>query len=163
MSVNKYKPHLYVIPEDDADRQIADGFVLHARVAARQVQVVEPAGGWARVLDVFKEEYLPILQQNQHTHVVMLIDFDGSPEARRAKFDPEIPSNIRDRVFVIGPRDKPEALRQSLGGGGFEDIGRSLADECDNQQPTTWNHHQLSHNDAECRRLVGAVKEFLFR
>lgn len=37
MSVNKYKPHVFVIPEDDADRQIADGFVLHPGVAARQV------------------------------------------------------------------------------------------------------------------------------
>ena len=48
MSVNKAKPHLYVIPEDDADRQIAKGFVLHGRVDERRVQVVEPAGGWSR-------------------------------------------------------------------------------------------------------------------
>ncbi len=33
MSVNKYLPHVYLIPEDDADRQIADGFTQYTRVA----------------------------------------------------------------------------------------------------------------------------------
>ena len=28
MSVNVYKPHVLVLPEDDADRQIANGFLL---------------------------------------------------------------------------------------------------------------------------------------
>lgn len=162
MSVNKYKPHLYVIPEDDADRQIADGFVLHASVVARQVQVVEPAGGWARVLEVFKEEYVPLLQQNQQAHVVMLIDFDGSPDARRHQFDRGIPNDIRHRVFVIGPRNEPEVLRQLLDVGGFEEIGRSLAEECDNEQLTTWSHDQLSHNDTERQRMFGTLRPFLF-
>ena len=161
MSVNKYKPHLYVIPEDDADRQIADGFVLHARVAARQVQVVEPAGGWSRVLDTFKEEYLPLLQ-NPMTHVVMLIDFDGSPQERRAKFAAEIPDSVRERVFVIGPGMRPEDLRQALGIGGFEDVGRALADDCDGNQLNTWSHAQLQHNEEERLRLVHYVRAFLF-
>lgn len=163
MSVNKYKPHVFVIPEDDADRQIADGFVLHARVDSRQVQVVAPAGGWSRVLDLFKEEYLPLLQQNDRTHVVMLIDFDGAPEERRALFDSEIPEELQARVYIVGPRDKPETLRQSLGGGGFEDIGRSLADECDNDNLITWTHEHLLHNEHERLRLVASVKPFLFK
>lgn len=28
MSVNKYKPHVLVLPEDDANRQLANGFLL---------------------------------------------------------------------------------------------------------------------------------------
>lgn len=161
MSVNKYKPHLYVIPEDDADRQIADGFVLNARVASRQVQVVEPAGGWSEVLDTFKEEYLPLLEQNEKAHVMMLIDFDEKPDARRAKFEAEIPEAFRARVFVIGPRVTPETLRQSLGKG-YEDIGRSLADDCDRDEVETWGHAQIQHNEQERLRLVGSVKPFLF-
>jgi hypothetical protein len=89
MSVNKYIHHVYVIPEDDADRQIADGFALHDRVHSRRVQVVEPAGVWPKVLDTFKTESLPLLQENQNTHIVMLIDFDGKPVERRAKFNAE--------------------------------------------------------------------------
>ena len=160
MSVNKYKPHVFVIPEDDADRQISDGFVLYPRVAARQVQVVEPAGGWARVLDTFKKEYVPLLQ-NAHTHVVMIIDFDGDPAGRRLHFETEIPAAFRDRVFVIGPRDTPESLRQSLGKG-YEEIGRSLADDCDGDRRDTWDHELLRHNEADRLRLFQTVKSFLF-
>lgn len=163
MSVNKYKPHVFVIPEDDADRQIADGFVLHPRVAARQVQVVEPAGGWSRVLDTFKEEYVPLLQ-NAHTHVVMIIDFDGDAAGRRAHFQAEIerlPEGHRARVFVVGPRDTPESLRQSLDKG-YEDIGWSLADDCDIERKDTWDHQLLQHNEADRLRLLQTVKSFLF-
>jgi hypothetical protein len=28
MSVNKYHPHVLVLPEDDANRQLANGFLL---------------------------------------------------------------------------------------------------------------------------------------
>ncbi|NOT00286.1 MAG: hypothetical protein HOP29_06625 [Phycisphaerales bacterium] len=161
MSVNRYRPHLYVIPEDDADRQIADGFVLHPRVAARQVQVVEPAGGWARVLETFNKEYVPLLQQNAYTHVVMLIDFDGKHLGRRANFEAEIPEALRTRVFVIGPRDTPVSLKQSLGRG-YEDIGRLLADDCDGDLKETWDHELLRHNEADRLRLLQSVKPFLF-
>jgi hypothetical protein len=162
VSVNKYKPHVFVIPEDDADRQIADGFVLHPRVAARQVQVVEPAGGWIPVLETFKKEYIPHLNKYNGAHVVMLIDFDGKPEERRKIFEAEIPETLRTRVFVIGPHETPESLRQSLGKGGYEDIGRSLADDCDGDNLDVWTHAELQHNDDERLRLVGSVKTFLF-
>lgn len=163
MSVNRYKRHIYVIPEDDANRQIADGFVLHERVISRQVQVVAPAGGWFKVLDIFKEEYLPILRQNQNTHVAMLIDFDErTPVERRTKFDGEIPDDVRSRVFVIGSGNEPEALKNALGIGTFEKIGRALADDCDAEKSETWGHVQLMHNENERLRLVQIVKPFLF-
>jgi hypothetical protein len=157
MSVNKYKPHVFVIPEDDADRQIADGFVLHPRVT-RQVQVVAPAGGWARLLDTFKKEYVPLLQ-NAHTHVVMIVDFDGNVAVRRLHFEAEVPEPLRARVFVIGPRDTPESLRQSLGKS-YEDIGRSLADDCDGDRTGTWDHELLKHNEVDRLRLLQTVKSF---
>ncbi len=43
MSVNKYKEHVYVILEDDANRQIADGFVGHRNVDDRRIQVMPVA------------------------------------------------------------------------------------------------------------------------
>ena len=49
--MNKYVECVYVIPEDDADRQIADGFVLHPRVKEAPIQVLPPAGGWPKVLE----------------------------------------------------------------------------------------------------------------
>jgi hypothetical protein len=160
MSVNKYKPHLYVIPEDDADRQIANGFEQHPS-ATRQIQVVAEAGGWAEVLEIFRTEYVPLLQQSVNTHVVMLIDFDGALDARRSVFEAAIPKTLRDRVFIVGPRDTPEILRQSIMRG-YEDIGRSLANDCINNQSGTWAHEHLRHNEAERIRLANCLRPFIF-
>lgn len=115
MSTNKHKPHLYVIPEDRRNEQIANGFAQHPSVTARQIQVVQPAGGWSRVIDTFKAEYVPLMEQNLNTHVVLLIDFDDDPEQRWNYCNSGIPEGLRDRVFVVGPRNTPETLRQSLG------------------------------------------------
>lgn len=161
MSVNKYKPHVFVIPEDDADRQIADGFVLHAQVDTRQVQVVEPAGGWVKVLETFQEEYLRLLRQNQNAHVVMLIDFDEQLD-RRTYFNSAIPDEIRNRVFIVGTQSNPEVLKQTSSIHSFEGIGRALADDCDKNEPGLWNNIQLIHNADERLRLVDVVKPFLF-
>ena len=160
MSVNRYKPHVYVIPEDDANRQIADGFVLHERVAARQVQVVAPAGGWARVLELFETDYIRLLRQNERTHVVMVVDFDSDP-GRRPLFEAKIPKEVHTRVFVVGSLSTPESLKQSLGKR-YEDIGRSLADDCDREQKVMWSHSLLEHNEAERTRLMETVRSFLF-
>ena len=94
--MNKYAPHVYVIPEDDADRQIADGFVLHPRVKDARIQVVPPAGGWSKVLKTFRDEYIPKLRNYPDTHVVMLIDFDDQVEKRKADFEQEIPADVQD-------------------------------------------------------------------
>jgi hypothetical protein len=159
--MNKYAPHVYVIPEDDADRQIADGFVLHPQVKDTRIQVVPPAGGWPKVLKTFQDEYVLKLREYPHTHVVMLIDFDDHIEERKADFEQEIPAEFKTRVFVIGSKRKPETLRREAKKS-FEEIGRSLADECDAGTAGLWGHEQLSHNDAERQRLVQTVKPFLF-
>jgi len=39
MSVNVYKPHVLVLPEDDADRQIATGFLLDPSLKPRNIQI----------------------------------------------------------------------------------------------------------------------------
>ena len=43
MSVNKFRQHVFVLPEDDANRQLANGFLLDLSV--RQVQILPEAGG----------------------------------------------------------------------------------------------------------------------
>ena len=48
MSVNKYLPHLLILPEDDANRELANGFVLNHAVNSRAVQILPPAGGWKK-------------------------------------------------------------------------------------------------------------------
>jgi hypothetical protein len=59
MSVNRDKPHVYVLPEDDANRQLANGFFAEVDWnRQRQMQVLPPAGGWIEVLNRFKLTYI---------------------------------------------------------------------------------------------------------
>jgi hypothetical protein len=159
--MNKQQPHVYVIPEDDRDRQLADGFVLHHEVKDARIQVVPPPGGWSKVLQTFREEYVPELRDNRHSHVIMLIDFDEHVDARTARFAKEIPPEVKDRVFVIGSKSNPEALKRALKIS-YERIGCSLADDCASATTTYWDHDQLRHNEAERQRLLQIVRPFLF-
>lgn len=59
MRLNKYRPHLLVLPEDDANRQIANGFILHPNVNSRAIQVLPPSGGWRKVLEDFRNVHAP--------------------------------------------------------------------------------------------------------
>jgi hypothetical protein len=161
MTMNRYLPHVYVIPEDDANRQLASGFVLHHEVDDRRIQVMPPAGGWGDVLRTFQDEYIPKLKDYSHAHVVLLIDFDGDINARRVTFEESIPVDIKARVFVIGSKDNPEALKGELRIS-FEKIGGKLAEDCGKGATDYWGHGQLKHNDTDQQRLVGAVKPFLF-
>src|SRR5437763_1041855 len=129
MSVNKFKPHVFLIPEDDADRQLAIGFLDHYAVADRVVDMRDPAGGWSKVLDVFEVEYLKLLRSSENAHLVMLIDFDEKIEVRRAHVEQRIPVEVRSRVFFVGSKGTPETLRRELGMSP-DRIGRALAEDC---------------------------------
>ena len=57
MSINAYKPHLLVLPEDDANREMANGFLLDSRVLMCNMQVLPPAGGWKKALDSLQNKH----------------------------------------------------------------------------------------------------------
>lgn len=159
--MNRYAPHVYVIPEDDADRQIAVGFISQHRVQDARIKVVPEAGGWRNVLKTFQDEYVQTLRAYPHAHVVMLIDFDGYFAERRVEFENTIPDDLKARVFVLGSKGTPETLKRVLNKS-FEAIGKALADECDDGSTSLWDHEQLSQNNADRLRLVQAVKPFVF-
>lgn len=161
MSVNKYKPHVLVVPEDRADEQIANGFMLHDKVDARRVQVVPCAGGWASVLEKFRTQYIAYLQSFPTGHVILLIDFDGDYTSRRQVFDNEVPSELKSRTFVIGAKFAPEDLRQAVGIG-LEKIGLALADDCFQGTDAVWKHDHLEHNEPDRLRLVQSVRPIVF-
>jgi hypothetical protein len=160
--MNKYVPHVIVIPEDRADEQLANGFVDHDQVKAPRIVVARPAGGWREVIKVYKEEYIPYLRGYKCAHVVMLIDFDNDYAARRPEIELEIPADLKDRTFVVGPADEPETLKAALVNGPFEDIGGALADECYKNTNIKWSHAHLVHNNPELARLSMTVKGFVF-
>lgn len=130
MSVNKYLPHILVLPEDDANRGLANGFLLDDSIAIRRrrIQVLEEAGGWAEVLERFKSDHVIEMDRNPHRFMVLLIDFDGR-EDRLDIAKAAIPERLTDRVLVLGALTEPEDLRRA-NLGSYETIGKTLADEC---------------------------------
>src|SRR5687767_11316675 len=110
MKAAKDKPCIFVIPEDDRDRQIARGFQQHDQLDPRRIEVMPIASGWAGVLYKFTSEYVKHLRNNPQGYVVMVVDFDGKYGQRRQDFDQAVPADLKDRVFVVGARTKPEDL-----------------------------------------------------
>jgi hypothetical protein len=159
MSVNKYQPHVFVLPEDDANRQLANGFLLDQSLLTRRIQVLEEAGGWTRVLDRFKSDHVIEMDRYQDRYMVLLIDFDGK-EDRLDDAKAAIPNGLSERVFVLGALSKPEVLRKALGD--YETIGLALAKDCREETDMTWGHVLLRHNASELDRLRKHVRPILF-
>jgi hypothetical protein len=160
MSVNKYQPHVLVLPEDDANRQLANGFLLDQYLSNRKIQVLQEAGGWTQVLERFKSDHVVGMNRYPGRLMVLLIDFDGD-QARLTRAKAQIPEPLTDRVFVLGALTKPEALKQaSLGS--YEGIGSAMAKDCREGSDTIWGHDLLRHNASELDRLRTCVRPILF-
>jgi hypothetical protein len=160
VSVNKARPHVFVLPEDDANRQIANGFqsALPFR-NVRQMQILREAGGWARVRDNFLADQATDMERNTNRFMVLVIDFDENAE-RLESIRALIPANLRDRVYIIGSLSEPEDLPKALGS--REAIGRLLAKDCAEKTNDAWGHQLLRHNAGEVERMRQALRPILF-
>jgi hypothetical protein len=157
--MNKMVPHVLVLPEDDANRQLANGFQLDHSLDTRRMQILEEAGGWHEVLDRFREDHVPEMERNANRFMVLLIDFDGR-ENRLQEVIAGIPAGLNERVFVLGTWTEPEELRQALGS--YEEIGLAMAKDCRDNTDMTWAHDLLRHNAGELARLRQNVRPILF-
>ena len=158
MALNRRRPHLVVLPEDDATRSLANGFV---DASNGPIKVLVPARGWPHVLEEFKRTQVSYLREYSQGHLVLLIDFDDDFPNRLACFQREMPADVADRVYVLGALTEAETLKR-LSGKKLGPIGITLADECRNNIQTLWNCAQLQHNQQELARLIVQVKPFLF-
>ncbi len=159
MALNRERPHLLVLPEDDATRNIAVGF---SDFAKGQLQVLNPARGWGHVKEEMIRTYSQTLRRYAGCHLVLLIDFDDDFPNRIDAFRQDIPSDIAPRIYVIGALTEAETLKRAINNKKFSKIGLELAEECENGQLKLWNHPQLAHNSSELSRLHTAVHNFLF-
>ncbi|MGA2594459.1 MAG: hypothetical protein ABSH32_31560 [Bryobacteraceae bacterium] len=156
MSVNRNRPHAFVLPEDDANLQLATGFVLEC--PTRQIQRLPVAGGWREVLTRFKSDHLAGMDKYPDRLMVLLIDFDRQ-DGRLGEAKAVIPEHLRERVFVLGAWDEPEDLTDDLGS--YETIGRAMAEDCRNNTTITWGHDLLRHNADELARLCERIRPIL--
>ncbi len=151
---------MLVLPEDDANRQLANGFYLEIEWdRQRQMQVLRVAGGWREVLDLFMEVHVVEMDRWPRQRMVLLIDFDNV-EDRLQDAKARIPERLTDRVFILGVLSKPEDLKGYLGP--YEKIGLAMAKDCREETNTTWGHDLLRHNASELGRLREHVRPILF-
>lgn len=160
MSVNRHAPHVLILPEDDANRQLARGFTLDLPATSQKIKVLHPAGGWLHVIEQFKTEHVSYLNRFSDGFMILLIDFDEQPD-RLSLVKSHIPSNLQDRVFILGVWSEPEALRQT-NLGSWETIGLAMAQDCRDDTETIWGHSLLQHNATELERLRQSVRPILF-
>ena len=161
MGSNRYKPHLLVLLEDKANRQILNGFLLnYPSSTSNAIQSLGVAGGWKKVVEKFKDEQVSKMYDYPNRRIVLIIDFDDHEE-RLSQIQKEIPNDLQDRVFILGTLSEPEKLRTQLNMK-FEKIGQALAQDCADNTQTVWGHPLLKHNESELGRMVKNVKPFLF-
>jgi hypothetical protein len=157
---NRYRPHVLVLPEDDANRQLANGFLLDQALSTRSIQVLEEAVGWREVVDHFLSDHVAGMKSNQHRHMVLLIDFDDQ-ENRLSQVKSRIPEDLAERVYILGALNEPEDLK-SANLGSYETIGLAMAKDCREATHKIWSHDLLRHNTDELARLRERVRPILF-
>lgn len=160
MSVNKYKPHVWVLPEDDANRELANGFLLHPRLKLTAIDVRPVARGWHKALAVV-DDWAKELRTYPLRRLVLLVDLDGQGEARTQQIRDGFPADLRDRIYLLSTCEEPKALRVEQGQS-LERLGKALADACAHQEEGLWNNPHLQHNETELVRLRDDVKPILF-
>lgn len=160
--MNNYQSHILVLPEDDANRSLANGFFTNHRLNISNFRIEKPLGGWSKVLDDFTDNQVRKMNKYKNRIIVMLIDFDDQHPIRIAKFHNAIPANIKDRVFVLGVLSKPEKLPTPHGKAGLEQHGLNLANDCVNNAQQYWSHLLLKHNLTELLGRDSQLKKLLF-
>lgn len=162
MSTNDYRPHIHILPEDDANRQIANGFILSPRITKdEQIQILPIARGWIKVRDWLNGQVVKGMRQYPQRYVVGLIDFDDQ-DSRRNQVLADMPEDLRNRVFLFGVWSEPERIKADFRS--FEKLGTVLAESCDDGigEDSPWNHELLRHNLKEFERARQILREVLF-
>jgi hypothetical protein len=159
MSLNRERPHVHFLAEDDANRQLVNGFLLHPDVNIRQLKKPEVADGWRKALEICETDRFQ-LRHYPYRHLILAIDFDGKTD-RREKVLNLVPDDLRRRIFVLGVLSEPEDLKQQRGLS-FEDLGLALAEGCRDGSSTLWQDSLLAHNTIEIERMRASVLPILF-
>ena len=113
-----------------------------------------------KVVDKFKEEYVPSMQKFQERRVVLIVDCDNDVE-RLQRIEDEIPPELSERVFVLGVLSNAEDLKRHIGLS-YEKIGLLLAQDCASDTRTTWSHELLNVSQKQLDRMLQLVRPFLF-
>ena len=167
MGVNKFKPHIRILPEDHACADILNGFMLHDQLMFT-IQPMSVAGGWPKAKSLLQNVHVPEMRQNPNIYLVVLIDMDKKTapiiepeETRKHEFHKLVPSELMARVAFLGAWKDPESLTRKTNRS-REEIGMQLATECYDGTRSLWEHEDLRHNMDELDRIGDRLRKILF-
>jgi hypothetical protein len=160
MGVNRERPHVEILVEDDANRQILNGFSLH-HAYGTQVHIPKVAGGWPKVRAEVAQTYVRRMRQNPHLHLILVVDFDER-DGRYETIFSEVPDDLKARVMLIGAKDDPQALARAARKS-REALGQELAEACFERIDGAWGSDHLAHNAEELRRVGETMRNLIFR
>ena len=161
MSINKYDNFLIIETEDDANRQILNGFMKGVGLNIRKIQLSNHCSGWSSVINKFESKMISYLNEYQKGYVIMVIDFDDHYDERKRMIEEKIPSNLYNRVFVLGAKKEPEDLKRNLGLN-YEAIGEKMADGFLDNNHQLWECEDLKHNLEELHRACIQIRSFIY-
>lgn len=159
MSVNREKPYLIVLFEDDAYKDLFMGFEFSMQ---KQISQRPVCGGFDSVhllLTNEKSILLKELNKFPKAYVLALIDADSDnyPHSQKGKIDTlktAIDVKYQDRVFIIGSKIEAEDIKQVIiGQGKWKTVSQKLEDSCKNDHCQLWQDDMLKHNLDEISRL----------
>lgn len=157
--MNKFKDHLLIVPEDDANKDLAIGFQNAVPRGVNAIHVEPVAGGWSSARDRLGNLF-PSMRRFPCRRVLVLVDHDES-ETRRGDVLRDVPDDLAERVYLLGVWSEPESLQNALNHRPRERIGAELARECLDDTGALWQHALLAHNADEVARLRADVLPFL--
>ena len=173
MGADKYKWHLNILPEDDATRQLANGWcqvdcLSQPSPLSRQFFTEIGGHGWSKTIASIADQNL---DRFANRHVLSFIDSDGDPD-RVQKIQKDIRqtySSYIDRIFIIAvyplvnngsiQKMEVEDLKKAFRQSSLETIGKSLANEfiANDYTDNGWGHPLLRNNQSELARLRRVV------
>lgn len=162
MGVNYYKKHLYVILEDEEYQKIMIGVNLSQHVNDGVIKICNFSDGWGKVFKDL-ENSINLLKKFTDRHIVLLMDFDHDFETRIEEFRKLVPSEFKNRIFILGIDHKESEDLAKYFKCNAENVGKKLVENCPNSDLSNWENIHLSCNKPEIMRMKEAgVFEWIF-
>lgn len=92
---------------------------------------------------------------------MFLIDLDDVVD-RLEQIHKQIPYDYKDRVFILGIVSESEDLKRAFNKMSFEEIGKSLAADCNKGENEYWGHELLQVNATEISRIRERIHTVIF-
>ncbi|OOF45076.1 hypothetical protein [Rodentibacter trehalosifermentans] len=162
---NKYRKHLFILCEDDINKEISKGITEQLDLNPTNIIHYEKiARGWEKCFSLLEHKYIPELLDIPERYLLIVMDFDGQFDERMNKFKLILDnsSELSERVFLVGAAAEPETLKANLKLSGHnDDVGRQLFDDCNAESSQYWCSSELVHNKDEIERLKKTTSSFI--